>query len=88
MQRYFFNLGDGHREEDHEGVVLPGPDAARAAAIFHAGELLQHRPDLLSDREDLRLDVTDEQGRHLFLVRISMMSNLEMAKPLGTEPAT
>lgn len=85
MQRYFFNLSDGYREEDHEGVVLPDLASARAAAITFAGELLQHSPELLSDGQDLRVDVTDDQSRHLFLLRISTLGHVTATNSVAAE---
>ena len=71
MERYFFNLSDGKREEDDVGVMLPGRQAACAAAITFAGELLKDSPELLSNHQDLNVEIANEQGETLFTVSIN-----------------
>ena len=62
MPRYFFNLADGSREQDTDGVELPDIAAARLMAVEHAGELLGSEPTKLWQHGQWRVEVTDERG--------------------------
>ncbi len=39
MHRYYFHLAGSPIPEDEDGVVLPGPEKARAQAVIAAGEM-------------------------------------------------
>ena len=41
MPRYFFNVHDSRDIPDEDGIVFPGPDAAREQAVIAAGEMLK-----------------------------------------------
>lgn len=66
MPRYFFDVHDGTFARDDNGVELAGIDAARK-------QVWNTLPALTSQREpdgdmacQLRMDVRDESGKHLF----------------------
>jgi Domain of unknown function (DUF6894) len=75
MPRYYFNLEDGKRLLDDEGLDLPDLDAARKEALRASNELLRAGP-----KGDFwngsywRMWVTDEpngEGRTIFTLRFS-----------------
>ena len=68
MPRYFFDLADGRREVDRDGVDLPDVAAARAAAVRFAGELLSGEPEQLWEKHQWRVEVTGEDGALLCTV--------------------
>jgi len=66
MPRYFFDIHDGTSIRDDEGVELLDLDAARKA-------IWNTLPAMAADRQadgnmayQLRMDVRDESGKHLF----------------------
>jgi len=66
MPRYFFDVHDGTSIRDDEGVELLDLDAAREA-------IWDTLPAMAADRQadgnmayQLRMDVRDESGKHLF----------------------
>jgi len=66
MPRYFFDVHDGTFARDEDGVELANVDAARK-------QVWTTLPAMASQREadgdmafQLRMDVRDENGRHLF----------------------
>lgn len=62
MTRYFFNLADGGREPDSEGVELDSIEQAHVMAATYAGELLRDRPRELWRDGQWRVEVTDVRG--------------------------
>ena len=71
MPRFFFDLSDGSREMDAEGVELAGLDEARALAVKFTGELLRDNSLMIWEGEDLRVEVYDARRRPLFVVSVS-----------------
>ena len=72
MQRYFMHLYNSHGFlPDHEGVLAPGQDVARALAIAYIRSILSE--ELLIGRLDLRarLEVVDESGATVLTVPFS-----------------
>jgi hypothetical protein len=62
MPRYFFSTpGDGYAPDD-EGVVLSGPEDAKAMAVTTAGEILKDIDGKFWSGQEWRLHVTDENG--------------------------
>jgi hypothetical protein len=55
MPRYFFHVQDGERIPDEEGLILPGPDAARKEAVVAAGEMLKDSAAKVWTGEDWRM---------------------------------
>lgn len=68
VPRYFFTLRDGDLFPDEEGQELPDDDAARAAAVESARELMAES--LRRGSLDLRetIVITDAFGREVMIV--------------------
>ena len=71
MPRYFFNVRDGHTAPDTEGTELPDIYTAQAEAIAMSGEILRDMGADLWNGTEWRLEVCDEQGQVLFVLRFS-----------------
>ncbi|QOZ73824.1 DUF6894 family protein [Bradyrhizobium arachidis] len=70
MPRYFFNVFYGRTTTDHVGEEFPDQDATWKEATVLAGQILQGlHGDLVPGRE-WRVEVTDEFGNRLFILRI------------------
>lgn len=65
MPRYFFNIKDGGRDEDEIGTDLTDTATARKEAVRYAGAVLTSEPELIWDGHDFRVEVIDDQGRHI-----------------------
>jgi hypothetical protein len=70
MPIFHFNLDDHVREPDLEGTELPDAETARAEAVRFAGAYLRDNPGLIDDGQAFKVEVTDETGKSLFIVRI------------------
>ena len=68
MPRYFFNLADGRRERDDQGLELPDDAAAKIAATAFAGEILKDSPRSIWNTGPVRVDVTNATGTLLWTV--------------------
>ncbi len=88
MPRFFFHTADGRRDHDDEGVELAGRAAARAEAIRYGGALLQDEADDLWDGKELRVSVTDEDGRLLVTVVMLAVDSPEMEDARGGRDAS
>jgi hypothetical protein len=71
MPRYFFHVHDGSSTIDSEGTELPDIFAAQEQAILLSGELLREMGGKFWNGEEWSLEVTDEAGRILFILRFS-----------------
>ena len=71
MPRYFFNITDGVSIPDADGTELADIYQAQAQAIQMSGELLRDLGARFWNGEDWKLEVTDEEGRVLFVLRFS-----------------
>jgi hypothetical protein len=71
MPRYFFHVHDGSSTRDNEGTELPDIFAAQEEAILLSGELLREMGGKFWNGEEWSLEVTDEAGRILFILRFS-----------------
>ena len=71
MPRYFFHVYDGFSTKDNEGIDLPDIFHAQEEAIRLSGALLGEMGAKFWDGTDWRLEVTDEAGRPLFILRFS-----------------
>jgi hypothetical protein len=56
VPRFFFNQIDGEHKPDDEGLEFPSLEQARTEAVRYAGEVLCHRPDLISTGDDFRVE--------------------------------
>lgn len=63
MPRYYFHTCDGTQDIDRHGHELPDDAAARREAVCYGAGLLRDDPDLVVRDNELRITVTDEEGR-------------------------
>ena len=66
MPRYFFDVHDGKWLPDTEGIELEGPDAARRQVWNTLPEMAAQRHANGEMACQLRMDVRDEAGNHVF----------------------
>jgi hypothetical protein len=71
MPRYFFHIQDGISSRDTIGTELPDVYTAQAQAIRFSGEILRELGAKFWDGTEWKLEVTDEQGRTLFILHFS-----------------
>lgn len=71
MPRYFFHAEDGVRCTDEDGLELPGPDAAKAAALKMLGEMLKGKAAEFWTSGSFRLTVTNDVGLILYHLDLS-----------------
>ena len=74
MERYFFDITDGTREEDLIGSVFLSLEEARTQAIMFAGELLRDHSHMIWDGHDLKVEVSNGARVPLFAVVMSSVS--------------
>ena len=72
MPRYFFNLSHGRASPDDRGTDLPSKAVALAEAVRMSGELLRDADCQFLGVMDWMLQVTDEAGGTLFVLRLSL----------------
>lgn len=66
MPRYFFDIHDGTSTRDEEGVDLDSADVARKEVWKTLPMLAAHRKANGNMACQLRMDVRDESGKHVF----------------------
>lgn len=71
MPRYFFNVKDGRNLTNHTGSEFPDIYAAQNEAIRFSGELLREMGARFWNETEWVLEVSDEDGRVLFVLRFS-----------------
>ena len=71
MPRYFFHVFDGISKPDLEGSECEDIYIAQSEAIRMTGEIMRDLGAKFWDGDDWRLEVTDADGRKLFIVRFS-----------------
>lgn len=71
MPRYFFHLFDGREMPDGTGTELVGPAEARRQAVATVGQVLRDIGDEFWSGHEWRMQVTDEGGQELFVLRFS-----------------
>lgn len=71
MPRYFYDLTDGSREPDVDGIEMPDHDTAVREAIRFLGEVLKEEPQRLAE-STLRVDMRDEARRQTCVVEVSL----------------
>lgn len=79
MPRYFFNLDDHKRDEDHEGTVLTDANEARVQAVIFAGDYLRDHPELVWDGTRFEVSVVDEAG--IVLLKVVVTAEDPGARP-------
>ena len=76
MPRYFFHVTDGYSTHDEEGTELPDIYAAHHMAIRASGEILRDVGAKFWDGTEWKMEVTDEHGQILFVLRFSAEERL------------
>ena len=76
MPRYFFHVIDGYSTHDEDGTELPDIYAAHHMAIRASGEILRDMGAKFWDGTEWKMEVTDEQGQILFVLRFSAEERL------------
>jgi hypothetical protein len=71
MPRYFFNIHYGDSSLDTQGAELPDNEAAWREATLHAGELFNDIDGKFRPGRQWQLEVTNEEGKPLYLIRVS-----------------
>jgi hypothetical protein len=71
LPRYFFHVLDGYAARDTDGTELPDIYAAQEQAIHMSGEILRDMGGKFWNGTEWKLEVTDEHGRSLFVLRFS-----------------
>jgi hypothetical protein len=70
MPIFYFDIEDGGRQEDREGVELADLAVAKMEAVTMTGEMLRDRPDEPWASRGWRMTVADENHRPLFVIRV------------------
>lgn len=68
MPRYYFHVCDGTQDIDDHGHELPDDNAARHEAVRYGGGLIHDDPSLLLKDQELRINVTNDDGQLRFAV--------------------
>ncbi len=71
MPRYFFHVDDGVSLRDDVGTELRDIYTAQAEAIRTSGEILREMGAKFWNGTDWSLEVTDDSGKALFVLRFS-----------------
>lgn len=71
MPRYFFNIYDGEPEPDLEGSEFADIYLAQAEAVRMSGEVMRDLGARFWGGGNWRLEITDAEGRKLFVVHFS-----------------
>lgn len=79
MPRYFFHVHDGTSTKDAVGTELPDIFAAQLEAIQTSGELLREMGHKFWDGTEWSMEVTNEAGRVLFVLRFSAEERTDLA---------
>lgn len=87
MPRYFFHIRDGTDTRDETGTELPDIYTAQAQAIRLSGEILREMGARFWNGTEWKLEVTDEQGRTLFVLHFSAEERTTLADPPPDPPA-
>ena len=72
MPRFFFHVIDGTSLPDSGGTELPDIYTAQDQAVRMAGELLRELRAKFWNDGEWELEVTDEHGAILFVLRVSV----------------
>ena len=72
MPRYFFDMFNGSRSVDDEGVVLPDNAEARRQGISAAGAIFGEEGDHLRDGEALTMIIRNEASSVVCTIRLTI----------------
>jgi hypothetical protein len=81
MPRYFFHVMDGYSDRDAEGTELPDIYAAQHQAVRTSGEILREMGAKFWDGTEWKLEVADEHGQTLFILRFSAEEHPALTDP-------
>jgi hypothetical protein len=81
MPRYFFHVTDGYSTRDTEGTELRDIYTAQDQAIRTSGEILREMGAKFWDGTDWTMEVADEQGQILLMLRFSAEEHLASTNP-------
>ncbi len=87
MPRYFFHVQDGYSTSDTEGTELPDIYAAQHMAIRASGEILRDMGATFWNGTEWKLEVADEHGQILFVLRFSAEDRLASPE-IGRQPSS
>ena len=71
VPRYFFHIYDGGPEPDLEGTECADMYVAQSEAVRMSGQIMQGLGARLWNGGNWRLEVTDAEGRRLFVIHFS-----------------
>lgn len=83
MELFFFHIQYGEMIRDEEGVVLPGLNAARSAAVSMVGQMLRDDDDRFWAKPDLTVTVADGDNRTLWTLSVTGRASSSGAAALG-----
>ena len=75
MPRYHFNMFHDKAIRDTEGMELADRDAAWQEATMATGEMIRSLDGKLRPNHEWRMEVTDQQGDVLWVIRVSAESH-------------
>ena len=83
IPRFFFSFTNGQRRvRDYQGEALRDEAAAREHAIEDARYLLQHNRTGMTAEGGWQVEVSDHDGRVLFLIPFARVSDTDKAEKL------
>lgn len=68
MERFYFHVDYGEHTADPEGTLLPGPEAARTAAVGLLGEILRDQASSFWAKPEITVTVEDARGATLWVL--------------------
>jgi hypothetical protein len=86
VPRYHFNILDGVRLPDADGMELPDWHAARLESVRRAGEILKNDAQSVALGEDWRIEVTDSTGLILFQMTFPVVEAPAMLRDHDRRP--
>jgi len=86
MPRYFFHVYDGFSSLDQDGTEFPDIYTAQAQAIRTSGEILRDMGAKFWNGTAWKLEVADERGDTLFVLRVSAEERPALAD-MGPDPS-
>ena len=69
MERYFFDIKDGHDLVDEHGSEWPDLAAVRMEAVRYAAEVLKEMPERFWNAEEWTMSVLDRHRKPMFTLK-------------------
>ena len=82
MPRYFFNILDRQMSPDDTGTECSDVPAARAEAVRATGQMLQEAAERVRQGQDWVMEVLDDRGHVLFIVRVAVEDRADPERSL------